>query len=143
MQKRHTRQTYLENIGYNLLFDNVNYMITTSYFTKTKLIANPISISSKTPYWFTGKHFQLLAPPYSLVIDFKNNQISEEEYVQLYLEKVLNPLDPTDIYTQIIATFGENATLMCYEKPGQFCHRRIVASWIELSMDIHIPELIF
>jgi uncharacterized protein (DUF488 family) len=132
-----------QKIWYNSILVDMNYMIATSYFAKTKLIANPISISSKSPFWFTGEHFSLLAPPYSLVIEFKNSQISEEQYVQLYLEKVLNPLDPTDIYSQIIATCGKNATLMCYEKPGQFCHRRIVASWIELSMGIYVPELIF
>ena len=118
-----------------------NIMVTTSYFAKAKYILNPVSISINPPSWFTGKHFPLLAPPYTLVTAFKHNRITEQEYIEHYLEKVLNPLNPKAVYDQIISTLGNNATLLCYEKSGDFCHRRIVAIWFELSIGVVIPEL--
>lgn len=116
-------------------------MITTSYFAKTQFINNPVSISIKPPSWFTGKHFPLLAPPFTLVTAFKHNRITEQEYTTYYLEKILDPLNPKAVYDQIISTIGDDATLLCYEKAGDFCHRRIVAVWFELTIGIEIPEL--
>jgi hypothetical protein len=116
-------------------------MLTTSYFAKSSYIETPVSISIKPPRWFTGKHFPLLAPPFDLVTAFKHNRITEQEYTEYYLEKILDPLNPIAVYDQIISTFGENPTLLCYEKSGDFCHRRIVAVWFELTIGITVPEL--
>lgn len=30
-----------------------------------------------------------------------------------------------------------------YEKPEYFCHRRIVAEWLELALGLEVPELKF
>ncbi|MBQ7240345.1 MAG: hypothetical protein IJS56_02790 [Bacilli bacterium] len=43
--------------------------------------------------------------------------------------------------------FGEEIILLCHEPPGleinkeYFCHRRLLADWIELETGIVIPEL--
>ena len=43
--------------------------------------------------------------------------------------------------------FGEEIILLCHELPGlkinkeHFCHRRLLADWIELETGIAIPEL--
>ena len=43
--------------------------------------------------------------------------------------------------------FGEKIILLCHELPGleinkeHFCHRRLLADWIELETGIEIPEL--
>ena len=43
--------------------------------------------------------------------------------------------------------FGEDIILLCHELPGleinkeHFCHRRLLADWIELETGIVIPEL--
>ena len=43
--------------------------------------------------------------------------------------------------------FGDEIILLCHEVPGQeinkkhFCHRRIIADWIELETGILIPEV--
>ena len=43
--------------------------------------------------------------------------------------------------------FGEEIILLCHEVPGldinkeHFCHRRLLADWIELETGIVIPEI--
>jgi hypothetical protein len=36
---------------------------------------------------------------------------------------------------------GAGLVLLCFEKPGEFCHRRLFARWIEQQTGQHIPEL--
>lgn len=68
----------------------------------------------------------------------------EEEYTKIYLEKVLNKLDPQKVYDKL----GENSVLLCYEKwydikgGKKFCHRRIVAKSLEENIfNLEIKEL--
>ncbi|KKM90780.1 hypothetical protein LCGC14_1235320, partial [marine sediment metagenome] len=56
---------------------------------------------------------------------------------------VLDPLSPEEIYKELIDTYGEDVTLLCYEKPPKFCHRHIVAHWFENNLDVDIRELKF
>lgn len=35
-------------------------------------------------------------------------------------------LNPNDILKEL----GEDAVLLCYEKPGDFCHRHLVSQWL-------------
>jgi uncharacterized protein (DUF488 family) len=30
--------------------------------------------------------------------------------------------------------------LLCYEKPGDFCHRHIVAEWLHNNLGVHVEE---
>jgi hypothetical protein len=40
-------------------------------------------------------------------------------------------------------TLGENAVLLCWEKPRDACHRRLVAEWFEHRLGIEVPEFRF
>jgi len=43
---------------------------------------------------------------------------------------------------QLISTFrGQNIALLCFEKRGEFCHKRILALWIERLSGIEVREL--
>jgi hypothetical protein len=61
--------------------------------------------------------------------------LKKPEYNAVFAE-LLAQLDPEEIYQ----TIGENAVLLCWEKPGHACHRRLVAEWIERHIKIEIPE---
>ena len=37
--------------------------------------------------------------------------------------------------------FGNNIILLCHEGVDEFCHRRIIADYIELKTGIYIPEV--
>jgi hypothetical protein len=32
--------------------------------------------------------------------------------------------------------------LLCWEAPGKFCHRRLVAAWLEDALGIDVPEYV-
>jgi hypothetical protein len=117
-------------------------MLTTSYFSNLKNVANPLSISGKAPDWYTGPQFKVLAPKYGFFMAYKNGEIDSAGYTECFNAQVLDPLDPQTTYDRIIQLAGPDATLLCYEKPGDFCHRRIVAGWFETHLKIIVPELI-
>ena len=37
--------------------------------------------------------------------------------------------------------FGEDIILLCHEPVEEFCHRRLVADYIELQTGFYIPEV--
>lgn len=64
---------------------------------------------------------------------------NEDDYIEKFYDRVLKPLKPQEVYRQL----GENAVLLCFEKPTKFCHRFLVAGWLENSLSITIDELGF
>lgn len=113
----------------------------TSYFANLKNVSNPLSISGKAPEFYKGPQFKVLAPKYGFFMDYKNGKIDEAGYVENFYELVLKPLDPAELYAKLTTTYGDDVTLLCYERPGDFCHRRIVADWFEQNLGIEVPEL--
>lgn len=49
---------------------------------------------------------------------------------------MLDSLDPA----KVLQDLGEDAILLCREKAGEFCHRRLVTAWLEESLGIEVPE---
>jgi hypothetical protein len=39
-----------------------------------------------------------------------------------------------------LSVLGENAVLLCWEKPWDACHRCLVAEWLEAALGLEIPE---
>ena len=37
--------------------------------------------------------------------------------------------------------FGNNIILLCHDPVDEFCHRRLIADYIELETGIYIPEV--
>ena len=96
-----------------------------------------ISIARFNKFW-CGEEYIKLAPPAEII------KIEDENlYTKIYYEKVLNKLNPKEVYAEL----GDNAVLLCYEKwddikDGKtFCHRRIVAKWLEENLGIKVEEL--
>ena len=91
---------------------------------------------------YQGEYFSQLAPKLSFWQIWHNNIgiISEEEnnkyYIAAYYNQVLKKLNPQEIYQQL-----DNSILLCYEANNEFCHRHIVAAWLELFLNVSIPEV--
>ncbi len=114
----------------------------TGYFGKLKVYNKRdglefVSIARFNRFW-KGKEYKKLASPQEIIkIEDKNL------YEKLYYEKVLSKLNPKEVYAEL----GENAVLLCYEKwddirAGKtFCHRRIVAEWLEKELGVKVQEL--
>lgn len=114
----------------------------TGYFGKMKSYPKDngyryVSIARFNRFWH-GDEFKKLAPP-AEVIKIEDIDL----YTKLYYEKVLNKLNAK----QVLEELGDNAVLLCYEKWSDiekgttFCHRRIVADWLEKELGIKVKEL--
>lgn len=115
----------------------------TSYFAQLKRIANPLSICGKAPNWYSGPQYKVLAPKYDFLMAYKEREIDSDEYTACFNTRVLKPLDAKDVYKHLTKTYGKDLVMLCYERPGEFCHRRIVAEWFETELGIKVPELKF
>ena len=92
---------------------------------------------------YQGKYFQYLAPKLSFwKIWHQNQEITPQYendyyYIKSYYYQVLKKLNPQEILNQL-----DNSILLCYEESFEFCHRHIVAAWLELTLDILVSEVI-
>ncbi len=108
----------------------------TSNFSKwDKNCTNAISIAAKAPEWYTGREYKKLAPKYWFFKKYKEDG-DEEFYTEQYYKEVLDKLDPQTVYDEL----GENAVLLCWEGHSKFCHRFLVAEWLEENLKITIKE---
>ena len=108
-------------------------MIYTSYFAKLKSLPSdimPISICGKVPDWYKGAQYKKLAPKYDFFMEWKRNH-DNDYYIKCFKEQVLDKLSPHAIVTELyVLSQGKDVALICYEKPSDFCHRRLVAEWL-------------
>lgn len=63
-----------------------------------------------------------------------------DEYTKLYYEQ-LSKLDPYIVLNSIYELVGNNAVLLCWDGPGKFCHRYLVAKWIYYHTGVVVQEL--
>jgi len=106
---------------------------------------NKISISGdkgKTVN-FNGKTLPQLAPKKEFWKIWHDNigKISEEQntiyYIKNYYHQVLKNLDPEIL----IKKLPNKSIFLCYEESNDFCHRHLVAFWLELFLDIKTYEV--
>jgi hypothetical protein len=106
-------------------------MIQTSYYQKSGSLPNAVGISQGVLKWYKGELYKKLAPPWEIV-KIEN----EATFRRLYHEMVLSHLNPVHVADDL-----EGKVLLSWELPGQFCHRRLVAEWLEKNLLIEVPEL--
>ena len=97
------------------------------------------AISAIIPDWYTGKSLPFLAPKIDMVGRIKKNvnNYAQRKYEREYLDLLKSRnVDPH----KLIDMLPDGAILLCYEKPGDFCHRRILAKWIEIKTGFKIEE---
>ena len=91
---------------------------------------------------FKGEAYPKLAPKKGFWQIWHDNigKVSELEnnryYIEEYYKQVLSKLNPMEVYNVL-----DNSILLCYEDYNEFCHRHIVAAWLELTLHITIPEV--
>ena len=105
----------------------------TSYFANLRRLPKdiiPISICAKPPNWYRGARYGRLAPPYDVLMNYKRDGDSKK-YVREYRKRVLNALNPDSVIDELFRiSGGKSFAMLCYEKPDDFCHRRVVAEWL-------------
>lgn len=112
-------------------------MIYTSYFAKLKSLPEdviPISICGKAPDWYKGLQYKKLSPKYDFFMKWKENH-DNDYYIEHFQAEVLDKLSVTDVLRDLLNMLPDrsskhNIALICYEKPSDFCHRHLVADWL-------------
>ena len=61
---------------------------------------------------------------------------NDKYYIEEYYKQVLIKLDPRQIYAQL-----NGSVLLCYEDANEFCHRHIVAEWLNICLGIEVKEI--
>lgn len=83
----------------------------------------------------------MLAPSADLLSAYKSGRVSIKDYTRIYTSETLSRYNPIEMYNWIVSKHSDSAALLCYEKPGEFCHRRLVAEWLEQASNVSIEEL--
>lgn len=113
----------------------------TSYFGNQKRLhadgVVPICIALYTPKWYNGIEYKKLAPRAFML----KGDLTQDEYVKCYKKYVLANLNAADVISDIKQlSKGKDCALLCYEKPGDFCHRRLAAEWLSKMLGIEVDE---
>lgn len=124
----------------------------TSYFAKVSDLLNNeynnlIAVSGYIPNFYKEQmkndirlHRCLeLSPKKEWFFDWKQGKFDNNKYIELYYETVLNKLNVEEMYEKL----GSDAILLCYEKPGEFCHRHLIAQWFNENLKLNINEINF
>ena len=117
--------------------------IYTSYFGNVKNLPStlcPICISGKPPDGWNGAEFKVFAPKYDFFKVYKETH-DKEYYIKHFNEDVLAHIDARDSFNRLKSIAGDKIPCMiCYEKPNDFCHRHLVAKWLEDNLGIEVKE---
>lgn len=116
-------------------------MLYTSYFANLRKLDKvlPVSICAKTPSWFEGLEYKKLAPTYDILMEYKKTGDSDT-FTKRYKEEVLYKLNRMEVLRELYELTNpyrvghRNIVLVCYEKPTDFCHRHIVAEWLNINV---------
>jgi hypothetical protein len=110
----------------------------TSYYARCGKHPDAVAISVKSPSFYQGKKYLPLAPSWELLRAYKAGQVDEKGYTEWYLrllqERNLTP-------RQIVDDLDDGSILLCYEGPNKFCHRHIVAVWLEEGAEVEVTEI--
>ena len=113
-------------------------MLYTGYFAKLKQYEEkgliPIAICGKSPDWYKGLKYKKLAPHKDWFIEWKEYNKSNAWYIEKYYRTVLNIQDKDTVIKELTdLAKNKDVVLLCYEKPTDFCHRHLVASWLKIE----------
>ena len=115
--------------------------IYTSYFAKAAILRKagivPIGVALWPPRFFRGISMKQVAPRRYMLDD----RLTDEEYIRMYRNDVLRLVDARSFIQDLErASRGMDVALCCFEKPGDFCHRHILAKWLNEQTGIEVSE---
>lgn len=106
-----------------------------------------VPICGGLPDWFhpdinTTYWCRRLAPKWKFFNEWKEGKINNDEYIECYYDQVLEKIKPKEIIREIKEELlTDKFVILCYEKPFDFCHRHIVAHWLNTKLHMDIKEV--
>ena len=91
---------------------------------------------------FIGKAIPQLAPKREFWEIWHNNigKISEEENTRYYINEYYNQV-LSKVNIEELLKNEKDPILLCYEEAGEFCHRHILAEYINLMYGIEVLDI--
>ena len=113
--------------------------IYTSYFGNYRNFpenALIINVSRYPPKDSNAVSWIAVAPSAELLKLYKAGIYSEEDYVRIYNVQLsyLNKKQIIQALEEHNQEYG-NVILCCYEKKGKFCHRHLLADWLNIGIE--------
>ena len=117
----------------------------TGYFAKLKTyeqnVLITVAICGGIPTWHKGLWYKKLAPKWAFFNEWKNgieHKGDNDYYIQHFNDEVLKDKTCRQVLADLQKLTGvkndfSKIILLCYEKPGDFCHRHLVADWLTKS----------
>jgi hypothetical protein len=107
-------------------------MIFTSIFKIAGHLLQSVAISRGVPRGWLGRRYLHLAPPRNLI-----RMTEPERFIKLYRAEILDRLDPSKVIQDL---GGDDLVMVCWEPPGEFCHRQVVAAWLKKELGLEVLE---
>lgn len=120
--------------------------IFTGYFARIKGYLDfglvPVAIAAKPPAGWRHPMYRKFAPSWSIWKEWHDARDSarDERYAVRFRKEILQDLEPESVRREL-EEFGDNLVLCCYERPENFCHRHLVATWIAEHLEIPVVEI--
>lgn len=100
-----------------------------------------VSISRFPPSWFKGYKCFEFAPSVRLLKEYKEG-LRNDHYAYRYERDVLKKIDVHRVFEELARmACGRDIVLCCFEPALQFCHRRLLAHYVERVWGYSIKEL--
>lgn len=95
----------------------------------------PVSIAISARY-FNGARYNKLNPKREFMHE------KEDKYIPKFQNEILGRLNAKDVVNELCQmSGGQDIVLLCHEKEGDFCHRTLVAEWLNKKLGITVEEL--
>ena len=133
-----------------------NIIIGTSCYENAKS-GNTVSITGDggNAWGYYGPAYKKLAPSLKLYEYWRDNpdNLNDKELIEYYIKEYFNhrlaTLNTKELLYEFKERFSTEIILLCHELPSSsnkitkkhFCHRRVVAAFMELTTGIIIPEI--
>ena len=94
-----------------------------------------VGISRWPASWHSGFNLKYVAPSEDLLRRYKSGVTDKEGYIREFKQMLETRDRERFVYNlkKIVEMYDgyESVALVCFERPGQFCHRHLVAEWLE------------
>ena len=124
-------------------------MIYTGYYSGlTRIVGNitKVQVSNSAPVPVDVR-FEKAIPDWAFIVKpYKDGLITKEEYEERYILQLDKFRENILGVAEYFNSTGKDYILLCYEKPGDFCHRHILADYInkalgEGTVREYVPEI--
>jgi len=113
-------------------------MLYTSYFSFVQKIPPEflVSVAGRAPAGFAGAEYRKLAPKYEWWRQWHDQKLADAWYIEKYYETVLSKLNPREVLRDL-----DGKIILCWETPEKFCHRHLVAEWLNKNAGASVLKL--